>query len=95
MTVPHADREDFLRLSKRVADPGALAEAQKILFRSGAVSYCTLKLLEFSRELNDLLALVPLHDVGPIERMIESHMRPLYRLLEKVGVEDPAALALC
>lgn len=95
MTVPHADREEFLRLAEKVADPGTLAEAQKILFRSGAVSYCTLKLIEFSRELRDLLALTPLRDAGPIERMIESHTRPLYRLLEKVGVEDPAALALC
>ena len=95
MTVPHAEREDFLRLSLRVADPEALAAAQKVLFRSGAVSYCTLKLVEFSRELQELFARVPLRDPEPIERLIEVHTRPLYRLLEKVGVENPTALALC
>jgi geranylgeranyl pyrophosphate synthase len=95
MTVPHADREEFLRLSLRVEDPLLLAAAQKILFRCGAVSYCTLKLIEFARELQDLLERIPLRDSGPIERLIELHTRPLYRMLEKVGVEDPAALTLC
>jgi geranylgeranyl pyrophosphate synthase len=94
MTAEHADREDFLRLSARTADPEALAEAQKILFRSGAVSYCTLKLIEFSRELQALFARVPLRDPEPIERLLEIHTQPLYRLLEKVGVEDPMALVL-
>jgi len=93
MTAEHVDREDFLRLSARTGDPAALAEAQKILFRSGAVSYCTLKLIEFSRELQKL-ARVPLRDPEPIERLLEIHTQPLYRLLEKVGVEDPMALVL-
>jgi geranylgeranyl pyrophosphate synthase len=92
MTAEHADREDFLRLSARTEEPAALAEAQKILFRSGAVSYCTLKLIEFSRELQDWFARVPLRDPEPIERLLEIHTQPLYRLLEKVGVEDPMAL---
>lgn len=95
MTVPHADREDFLSLSLQVADPEALAAAQKILFRSGAVSYCALKLIEISRDLQELFARIPLRDPGPIERLLDVHTRPLHRLLEKVGVENPAALALC
>jgi geranylgeranyl pyrophosphate synthase len=94
MTAEHADREDFLRLSARTEDPEALAEAQKILFRSGAVSYCTLKLIEFSRQLRELFARVPLRNPEPIERLLEIHTQPLYRLLEKVGVEDPMALVL-
>jgi len=94
MTAEHADREDFLRLSARTEDPEALAEAQKILFRSGAVSYCTLKLIEFSRELRELFARVQLRNPEPIERLLEIHTQPLYRLLEKVGVEDPMALVL-
>jgi geranylgeranyl pyrophosphate synthase len=95
MTAAHPEREDFLRLSLRVEDPEALAAAQRILFRSGAVSYCTLKLVELSRELQCLFARIPLRDPEPIEQFIEVHMRPLHRLLEKVGVENPAALALC
>ena len=95
MTAAHADREEFLRLSLRVEDPEALAAAQKLLFRCGAVSYCTLKLIEFSRELQDLAAGIPLRDAEPVERLVSVHLRPLHQLLEKVGVEDPATLAFC
>jgi geranylgeranyl pyrophosphate synthase len=92
MTAPHADREEFLRLSLQVENPDALAAAQKILLRSGAVSYCVLKLIEFSREAQDLLARLPLTDPAPMARLVELHLRPLHRLLKSVGVEEPAAL---
>jgi geranylgeranyl pyrophosphate synthase len=94
MTAPHPDREEFLRLSVRVEDPAALAAAQKILFRSGAVSYCTFKLLELSRQAQDLFAAIPLQDPEWIGRLVDLHLTPLHRLLEQVGVEEPAALAL-
>lgn len=94
MTAPHPDREEFLRLSARVEDPEALAAAQKILFRSGAVSYCTFKLLELSRQAQDLFAATPLQDTQWIGRLVDLHLTPLHRLLEQVGVEEPAALAL-
>lgn len=92
MTAPHPDREEFLRLSVRVEDPEALASAQKILLRSGAVSYCTLKLIEFSREARDLFASLSLQDPEPIQRLIDLHLKPLYRLFKSVGVEDPGEL---
>jgi len=95
MTATHADREELLRLSSRVDDPEALAAAQRILFRCGAVSYCTLKLIEFSRQLQDVAAGIPLRDPEPVERLVTAHLRPLHQLLERVGVEDPATLALC
>jgi geranylgeranyl diphosphate synthase type I len=92
MTAAHAEKEEFLDLSTRTDDPEALAAAQKILFRSGAISYCTLKLIEFSREAQARLARIPLRDPGPIEHLLEVHMRPLHRLLEKVGVQDPRGI---
>lgn len=94
MTAPHPDREEFLRLSACVEDPAALAAAQKILFRSGAVSYCTFKLLELSRQAQDLFAAVALQEPAWIARLVDLHLAPLHRLLEMVGVEEPAALAL-
>jgi geranylgeranyl pyrophosphate synthase len=94
MTAGHDEREEFLRLSARAGEPEALAAAQKILFRSGAISYCTLKLIELAREARELFARIPLRDPEPVERLLEVHTRPLYRLLETVGVEDPAALAV-
>ena len=68
--------------------------AQKILFRSGAVSYCTFKLLELSRQAQDLFAATPLQEPQWIARLVDLHLTPLHRLLEQVGVEEPAALAL-
>lgn len=94
MTAPHTDREEFMRLSARVEDPATLAAAQKILFRSGAVSYCTFKLLELSRQAQDLFAAIPLRHPEWISRLIELHLAPLHRLMEQVGIEEPAALAL-
>jgi geranylgeranyl pyrophosphate synthase len=94
MTAGHSEREEFLRLSARASEPEALAAAQKILFRSGAISYCTLKLIETAREARELFARIPLRNPEPIEQLLEIHTRPLFRLLETVGVQDPAALAM-
>lgn len=92
MTADHPLRERFLDLSGRSADPEALAEAQKILIRSGAVSYCTFKMIELSQEARETLARVPLNDSAPVERILAAHLRPLHKLLESVGVEGPTAL---
>jgi len=94
MTAAHAEREEFLDLSARTDDPETLAAAQKILFRCGAISYCTLKLIELSREAQERCARIALRDRGPIDHLLDVHTRPLHRLLEKVGVQDPAALAI-
>ena len=92
LTADHAEREAFVQLSARVDDPEALAAAQKILLRSGAISFCTLKLIEFSREIQELLSRARLNDPAPVAQIIEVHIEPLHRLLERVGVEEPAVL---
>jgi geranylgeranyl pyrophosphate synthase len=92
LTADHPEREEFARLSSRAEDPEALAAAQKILLRGGAISFCALKLIEISREIQELLACVTLKDPAPITRIVELHMKPLHRLLEMAGVEEPAAL---
>ncbi|MBW8876632.1 MAG: polyprenyl synthetase family protein [Acidobacteria bacterium] len=94
LTADHAGRGEFAQLSTRVDEPEALAAAQKILFRSGAVSYCALKLVELSRQLRELLADVSLTDPQPVVKLVELHIKPLHRLLEIAGVEDPATLTL-
>ena len=94
MTAEHPERDEFLHLATRAGNPAALAAAQKILLRSGAVSYCTLKLIELSQQARQLLSHIPLADPQPLERLLEHQMRPLRHLLESVGAGEPEVLAL-
>lgn len=94
LTAEHGEREEFQRLISRVDDPEALALAQKILLRCGAVSYCAFKLLEFAREARSSLARIRLENPEPVARLLDLHMRPLHKLFESVGVEEPTELAL-
>ncbi len=94
MTAEHPERERFLELSLRPAEPDALAEAQQILLRSGAVSYCVFKMVEIADEARQVLAGAALRDAGPVERIFTAHLHPLHRMLESVGVEEPASLAV-
>lgn len=92
MTAEHPARERFLELSARPDDPEALAEAQKILLKSGAISYCAFKMMEVAQEAGTVLSRLPLRDPKPVERILTANLRPLHKLLESVGVEEPAAL---
>ncbi|HSK75304.1 MAG TPA: polyprenyl synthetase family protein [Thermoanaerobaculia bacterium] len=94
MTAEHAERAEFQQLVSRVDDPEALALAQKILLRCGAVSYCVFKLLEFAREARSSLARIPLENPEPVSRLLDLHMKPLHKLFESVGIEEPMELAL-
>lgn len=94
MTADHPERQEFLELSARSDDAEALAEAQKILLRSGAVSYCVFKMVEIADEARKQLAETPLGDTGPVESIFAAHLRPLHKMLESVGVEEPASLAV-
>lgn len=93
MTAEHPAREQFLELSARSDDPESLAAAQRILLRSGAVSYCVFKMVELSDEAKTVLAGIALGDPEPVGQILAAHLRPLHKMLESVGVEEPAALA--
>ncbi|HEX5718416.1 MAG TPA: polyprenyl synthetase family protein [Thermoanaerobaculia bacterium] len=94
MTADHPAQQQFLELSARSNDPESLAEAQKILLRSGAVSYCVFKMVEIAEEARRVLAGIPLRNSTPVERIFAAHLRPLHKMLESVGVEEPASLAV-
>jgi len=94
MTADHPAKERFLELSVRSEEPEALAEAQQILLRSGAVSYCVFKMVEIADEARGVLAGIPLRDAAPVERIFAAHLRPLQKMLESVGLEEPALLSV-
>lgn len=94
LTAHHPSRERFRELVSHADDPDCLAEAHQILLKSGAISYCTFKMLEFSQEAQQVLDSFPLTDSEPVARILRLHLKPLHRLLENVGVEEPELIVV-
>jgi geranylgeranyl pyrophosphate synthase len=94
MTADYPEREVFLDLSARTADPAALAAAQEILVRCGALSYCTFKLLELLGEAREAMERLRLPSPEPVQRLFDIHTEPLHRLFAAAGDPDPAFLSL-
>ncbi len=84
-TADHRDRGRFADLCRRVEDPEALAEAQAILVRCGAVSYCAYHLIELHRAAQAMVVASSLPDPGPLEALLDRHVEPLEQLLEAAG----------
>ncbi|HYU33942.1 MAG TPA: polyprenyl synthetase family protein [Thermoanaerobaculia bacterium] len=94
LTAHHPARGRFRELAARSGDPEALSEAHQVLLKSGAVSYCTFKMIEFSQEAQEILNRTPLPDPEPVARVLRLNLRPLHRLLENVGVEEPELITV-
>ncbi|MEM7350524.1 MAG: polyprenyl synthetase family protein, partial [Acidobacteriota bacterium] len=91
-TANHREKDRFIHLSRRAAQPEALAEAQKILVRCGAVSYCAYQLIELDRAARTQLVAATLPDSGPLEALLDRHLEPLEQLMRAVGVPSLTAL---
>lgn len=83
--VDHPERARFAELRTRADDPAALAEAQAILIRCGAVAYCVDALLARHDEGRRLLAAMPLVAPAPVKALMEEIMAPVRRLLASAG----------
>ncbi|HBL26829.1 MAG TPA: hypothetical protein DD490_08350 [Acidobacteria bacterium] len=91
MTAEHAEKKEFLELSKHAEDPTALASAQEILVRSGALSYCVFKMVGFLGQAGRLLAGLSLPAPESVARLFEAHAKPIHHLFAAAGV--PAGLS--
>jgi geranylgeranyl pyrophosphate synthase len=87
LTAAHPERDEFARLSKKANEPGSLVSAQKILFKSGAVSYCALQMDHFSTESRRQVQSLAVKSRTPLNRMVDRMVRPLENLLS-IGVGD-------
>ena len=94
LTAQHPDRERFRELAARSEDPEALSESHQILLRSGSVSYCTFKMIEFSQQAQEILDGTPLRDPEPVAKVLRLNLKPLHRLLGSVGVEEPELMTV-
>jgi geranylgeranyl pyrophosphate synthase len=86
LTVEHPDQARFRELYEDISLGTALQEAQEILIRCGAVSYCVDQLLRRHRIVQDLLNKTPLTDKGVVESLIEGMIAPVWKLFETLDI---------
>jgi geranylgeranyl pyrophosphate synthase len=92
-TAGHAQRERFLALLSNVGPEDNLDEAQRILTRSGALSYAAQHLVLRFQEAGSLLDGLQLPQPGALREMLANYRRALLRLLALGGGEiDPDLL---
>jgi geranylgeranyl pyrophosphate synthase len=91
-TVDHPEREKFMRLCRNISADGALAEAQEILIRCGAVSYCVDQLLRRHQTAQALLDELTLPSKGTLESLIHDLVAPINRLFETLGIQPAIAI---
>jgi geranylgeranyl pyrophosphate synthase len=91
-TADHPDRARFVSLLPQIDDPQVLREAQQILIRCGAVSYCAYHLLRRHQAVRALLDALPLADPTPMRELLVQQTQPLIQLLRTTGTELPAEL---
>lgn len=69
-----------------------MKEAQEILIRCGAVSYCFYQLLGRYEKAGSILSGLPLVRRERLETVLDKIVRPLHRLLEEADPVTPAGL---
>ena len=90
--VKRPDRARFEELREQVQEPEALQEAQSILVRCGAISYCLHELLTRYEMAKALLAETALPDPTNLEKLLADVVGPLQELIVSLGEELPEAL---
>lgn len=90
LDAPHAERERFVSLLARIAQPQALAEARRIVGRCGALSYCVHHLLQLDAELRRALDALALPRADVLHELFDQHAAPVASLLSRTGLELPA-----
>lgn len=90
--VDHPDRERFAVLRDAIPDPDALAGAQTILIRCGAVSYCIDQLLGRVNTAREILTNTPLARQEKLEGLLVDIVGPVKNLFAEIGLEQPDIL---
>jgi geranylgeranyl pyrophosphate synthase len=91
--VNHRDRSRFLELRRDISDPLALEEAQEILIRCGAISYCVYQLQYRHKNAQDILASITLTQRNILDAVFEEVIVPVWKLFDAIGV-SPSQVAI-
>jgi len=91
-TVDHPEKDYFRYLRERISEPGALSEAQGILIRCGAVSYCIHQIIQRYQTALALISNLELNTAKPLQALLGDVINPVIRLMASIGVEEPKSL---
>jgi geranylgeranyl pyrophosphate synthase len=83
--VDHSDRLRFLEICEDISTSEILAEAQAILIRSGAISYCIDQLIYRYQAARNILDSVPLTQRDNLDHLFEEVIAPVHHLFESLG----------
>ena len=86
LTVKHPDQTRFAELYEDVSVGNALQEAQEILIRCGAVSYCVDQLIRRHQIAREILNKTPLVNQEIVDSLIEGVIAPVWKLFESLGL---------
>jgi geranylgeranyl pyrophosphate synthase len=85
--VEHPEQARFLELKKQVDKPAALQEAQEILLRCGAVSYCVYHLTQRYEKAQEIMKSISLARPEPVASLLDDIIAPVHKLLETLEDE--------
>jgi octaprenyl-diphosphate synthase len=80
--VQHPDQERFLELKNDTQNSASLKEAQSILIRCGAVSYCIDQILERHKKAEGILSQMQLKNSKVIKDLLDEAVYPIQNLLQ-------------
>ncbi|MCB8929343.1 MAG: polyprenyl synthetase family protein [Ardenticatenaceae bacterium] len=89
----HPEQDRFEELLDQINEPTALEEAQQILLRSGAASYCIYQLLQLASEARTVLDGCTLTNPAILQEFLAERVRHLFELLEENKMPLPEELA--
>jgi geranylgeranyl pyrophosphate synthase len=84
--VKHPEQIRFLELNQHIAEPGALQEAQEIIIRCGAISYCIDQVLQRHKAAGVILESLPCTCRTVIAALLDEVIAPVRKLLEACKV---------
>ncbi len=90
--VNHKDKARFLKLHQEIADPAALKEAQTILVRCGAISYCVDQILQRYQAARKILDAMTIQDKGKLEDLLDGIIKPVKSLFNTLDLQMPQSL---
>jgi len=90
LSVDHPGRTRFMELYQNISAENALQEAQEILIRCGAMSYCVDQLLRRHQTAQDILNKTLLPNKERVDSLMQAVVAPVWKLFETLGIARSA-----